>query len=92
MVRALHMPTQAMTGSFPARAVDVFFLFGFVYSSFHNVSLQWADIIWVFWWLLARPCLLLLVELCFIVLRSQNVCSCNVSMLYLIAALSQVLS
>jgi hypothetical protein len=83
-----HMPTQAMAGSFPARAVNVFFLFGFVYSSFHSVSLLLADIIWVFGWLLARPCLLLLAGLCFIVLRSQNVCSCNVSLLYLIAALS----
>jgi hypothetical protein len=63
-----------------------------IFLSFHSVSLQWTDIIWAFKWLLAKPGLLSLIGLCFIVLRCQNVCSCNVSMLYLIAALNQVLS
>jgi thiosulfate reductase cytochrome b subunit len=39
MSRALHAPTQVMTGSFLARTVDVFFLFGFLYSCFFIVYL-----------------------------------------------------
>jgi hypothetical protein len=60
--------------------------------TFNSVSLQWANVIWTFRWLLARLGFLSLVGLCFIVLRGSNVCSCNVSLLYLIAVLSQVLS
>jgi hypothetical protein len=63
-----------------------------IFLSFHSISLQWVDIIWAFRWLLAKPYLLSLVGLCFIVLRGPYVCSCNVSLLYLKAALSQVLS
>jgi len=34
-----HVPTQTMAGSFPAWAVDVFFLFGFKYSCLFTVHL-----------------------------------------------------
>lgn len=39
MAHALHASTQAMAGSFPAKAMDVFFLFGFVYSYLFTVYL-----------------------------------------------------
>jgi hypothetical protein len=37
LVRALNASTQAIACSFPTREVDVFFLFGFVYSCFFTV-------------------------------------------------------
>jgi hypothetical protein len=92
MARVLHAPTQAMTGFFMTRPVNFFSVWICIVLSFYSVSLQCADIIWTFWWLLTRPGFLFLVGLCFIVLRGPNVCSCNVSLLHLIAALSQILS
>jgi len=90
MARVSHAPTLAMTCSF-RRGQWLFFCLDCIFLYFHSVSLQWADIIWIFRWLYARPCLLSLVGLCFIVLRGSNVC-CNVSLLYLIAALSRFFS
>jgi len=62
---------RADSGSdWPIPAMAVEFFVWIVYSlSFHSVSLQWANIVWTFRWLYARPGLLSLVGLCFIVLR-----------------------
>jgi hypothetical protein len=57
-----------MVGSFSGDSSCCFSVLSLYIISFHNVSLQLADFVWTFRWLLVRLGLLALGGLCFIVL------------------------